>query len=142
MRLSPRLVAFGVTLVFGTAASAATVTSEQGEILVNSGSGFRAIKQTLEVSAGDQVMAKPKSAGRVVYAEGCVVRVSPGMVLTIAPNPPCTRTAQHIETQASMPPSGPPQGQNSGSDALFLGVVAVPTGMVLLSANKDKAASP
>jgi hypothetical protein len=141
MRLSPSLFAFGVVLAFGSAASAATVTPEQGEILVNSGSGFKSVKQTLEVSAGDQVMAKPKSAGRVVYSEGCVVRVSPGMVLTIAPKPPCARSAQHIETQASLPPPGP-QSQSSGSDAaLFLGVVAVPTGMALLS-NKDKAASP
>jgi len=141
MRLAPSFVAFGVAFVFGSAALAATVTPEQGEILVNSGSGFKPVKQALEVSPGDQVMARPKSAGRVVYSEGCVVRVSPGMVLTIAAKPPCTRSAQHVETQASMPPPGP-QAQSSGSDAaLFLSVVAVPTGMVLLP-TKDKAASP
>ena len=141
MRIAQRLCAFGTALLLGTAALAATVAPEQGEILVNSGSGFKPIKQTIEVSAGDQIMAKPRSTGRVIYSEDCIVRVSPGMVLTIAADKPCKRSAQHIETQASMPPA--PQAQASGADtALFVGVVAVPTGMALLSINKDKAASP
>ena len=143
MRVSPSFGAFLSAIFFGTAALAATVTPEQGELLVNTGAGYKPVWQSMQVSPGDQVMAKPKASGRVVYSDDCIVRVSPGMVLTIAPKSPCERTARHIETAAgSPPPAQTSQGPGGGNDVVpFLAVVGVPVGMALLP-TRDKAASP
>jgi hypothetical protein len=139
MRSLPVLIALGTAVILGTSANAATVTSEKGEVLVNRGSGYKPVKQPTEAAAGDRVMAKPKSSGRIEYPDGCVVKVSPGTVFTVVAKSPCQPSGLHIETQASTPPQPPPA---AGNDVLpFLGVVAVPVGMMLLP-QKDKGASP
>jgi len=140
MRISLGLIALGSALVFGTSALAATVTSEQGEVLVNRGSGYKPVTRPTQVTAGNQVMVRPKGRGRVVFPDGCTVNVSPGVVFTIAAKSPCQPSGSHIETVGS--PVQGPKVQNDGGDVLpFLAVVGVPVGMMLLPA-KDKAASP
>lgn len=140
MRVSLGLIALSSALIFGTSVLAATVASEQGEVFVNRGSGYKPVTQPTQVAAGDQVMVKPKGSGRVVFPDGCTVNVSPGVVFTIAAKSPCQRSGRHIETVGSPMPEQ--QVPDDGGDVLpFLGVVAVPVGFVLLP-NKDRAASP
>ena len=105
MRISLGLCAFAVTIIVVTGAVAATVTAEQGEVLVNRGTGFKPATQPMEVSAGDQVMVKPKGRGHVVYPDGCTVKVAPGAVFTVGDKSPCERRGSHIETAASTPPA-------------------------------------
>jgi hypothetical protein len=139
MRISLGLIALGSALVFGTSAFAATVTSEQGEVLVNRGTGYKPVTRPTRVTAGDQVFAGPKDSGRVVFPDGCTVKVLPGLVFTIGAKSPCQPTGSHIETVGSMQE---PKVPADGGDVLpFLAVVGVPVGMMLLPA-KDKAASP
>jgi hypothetical protein len=103
MRISPGLFAFAVTVIAATSAAAATVTTEQGEVLVNRGTGFKPATQPMEVSSGDQVMVKPKGRGHVVFPDGCTVKVAPGAVFTVGDKSPCERRGSHIETASSTP---------------------------------------
>jgi hypothetical protein len=140
MRSLPVLIALGSAVILGTSANAATVTPEKGELLVNRGTGYKPVKQPTEAAAGDRVMARPKSSGRIEYPEGCVVKVSPGTVFTVVAKSPCAPGGLHIETAASPPGQPPPPA--GGNDVLpFLGVLSVPVGMMLLP-QKDKGASP
>ena len=102
MRISVGLSGICLTLVFSTSTLAATVTSEQGEVLVNQGAGYKPVTQPTEVAPGDQVIAKPRSSGRVVFSDGCAVKVEPGSVLTITPQSPCEPRGSHVVTGGSL----------------------------------------
>lgn len=140
MRISPRLLAIGSTIIFATSAAAATLTSEQGEVLVNRGSGYKAVTQPVDVAAGDQVMAKPKGRGRVVFPDGCSVKVAPGVVFTVAAKSPCERRGAHIETVGSPKPNEVAQNDESYVLPSLL-AAGVPIAIMELRAN-SKSASP
>lgn len=139
MTIASRLLAFSSAVILAASAHAATITPDQGDVLVNRGAGYKPLKQPMEAAVGDQVMVKPKSQARVVFPDGCTVLVSPGMVFTIAAKSPCDPKGGHIETAASLPPVK--QAQGGDNDAPFFAVVGVSVGMMLLP-HKDKAASP
>jgi hypothetical protein len=64
-------------------AVAATVEVLQGQVSVNQGQGYKQIAAKSAVSTGDQVMAAPGGRGRIVYADGCALDVSPGAVVKV-----------------------------------------------------------
>src|SRR5262249_641925 len=106
---------------------AATVTAQQGQVLVNSGMGFQRVTGAVRADAGATVVANPGGMGKVVYPDGCTVAVEPGTVYTIALESPCK--------------TGTGFGMNGTT--LALGALAVGGGVtaaVLLS--KGKSASP
>ena len=140
MRFSLGLFAFAVTIIVATGAVAATVMTEQGEVLVNRGTGFKPATQPMEVSAGDQVMAKPKGRGNVVYPDGCIVNVVPGVVFTIADKSPCERRGSHIETAASTPPAVNAQTNESYAIPSLL-AAGVPIAIMQLR-DSQRSASP
>jgi hypothetical protein len=72
-------------------AFAATVTSLQGQIQVNTGTGFHRVPGTAQVEAGGAVMAGPGGLGQIVYSDGCKVPVRPGAVVVVASASPCAR---------------------------------------------------
>ncbi len=65
------------------AASAATLDSIQGEVLVNRGGGYEVVNGPTELKPGDSAMANPGGSAQVVYADGSVVPVQPGSVVTV-----------------------------------------------------------
>ena len=140
MGIGSGLLSLAFAFIISTSALAATVTPDQGQVLVNRGGGYKPVTQPVEASVGDQVMVKPKGQAHVVFPDGCSMLVSVGMIFTIGPKSPCEQKGSHIETQATLPPQqqAAPAG---GGDALFLSVAGVSAGMVLLQSN-DKAASP
>jgi hypothetical protein len=77
-------------LLFCSAASAATVDSIKGRILLNRGDGFEVLAAPAEANPGDKVMAGPGGSAKIVYADGCAVNVSPGAVVTVGAKSPCT----------------------------------------------------
>ncbi len=109
-------------------------------MLVNRGTGYKAATQPMEVSAGDQVMVKPKGRGRVVYPDGCAVKVAPGAVFTVAAKSPCERRGGHIETAGS-----PAPGENVPNDQSYvipsLLAAGVPIAIMELRDNQ-RSASP
>ena len=85
-----RAGAFTVAMLLGFTAQAATLDSIQGDVLVSrEGSGYRVARAPTLLKAGDSVLANPGGAARVLYDNGCVVRIQPGMVLNIAEGPVC-----------------------------------------------------
>ena len=110
---STAYTAFAVSIFLGFPASAATLDSIKGTVLINRGEGFRPLAGTAQANIGDTIMVSPGSSARVVYPDGCPVPVKPGQILTIAAESPCTAFAQ----------AGPPPRDDRDDDAGFwLGV--------------------
>lgn len=71
-------------LLSSPAWAAATIQSVTPEVSINRGQGYKElVTGATEASAGDQVMAGPGGHGKIVYADGCVVEVYPGAVVTV-----------------------------------------------------------
>jgi hypothetical protein len=123
-------VALSAAFAFTTSSFAATLSPGQGDVLVNRGTGYRPVKQTMEVSAGDQIMVKPKGEAHLTYPDGCTVLLRQGAVYIVTTQSPCVNKGNLYETPASL-----------SADAVFAATAGVSLGMVLLS-SKDKSASP
>lgn len=67
-------------------ADAATLIGPQGQVLVNSGDGYKPAIDNMELKPGDSVIANPGASAQIVYADGTIVPVQPGSVVTIAEN--------------------------------------------------------
>lgn len=77
-------------LAFDASAFAATtLTSIQGSVQVNTGSGFRPVTGSAHVTPGTSVMAAPGSSAEILYSDGCRTPVRAGAVSSVAPVPPC-----------------------------------------------------
>jgi hypothetical protein len=74
---------FGGLLLLATPASATTVEVLKGTVSVKQGDGFRQITSPTEVYRGNQVMTAPDGMARIVYPDGCVVKVGPGGLATV-----------------------------------------------------------
>lgn len=82
-------MAVALLLLMTSSASAATVTSVQGQTLVNRGQGFQPIVGSVQAGPGAQVVVNPGGQGQVSYPDGCSITVAPGDVYTITPASPC-----------------------------------------------------
>ena len=67
-----------------TAKKVATVNVVSGQVSINRGEGFKPVVKTTQANVGDQVMVRPDSQAKIVYAEGCAVDVNPGAVVGVA----------------------------------------------------------
>jgi hypothetical protein len=79
----------GCSLLFASAAGAATVEPVQGNLSLNQGQGFQPVNARINANVGDTVVVGPGGAAAVTYSDGCKVQVQPGAVTTIAPLSPC-----------------------------------------------------
>lgn len=95
MRLASIPFALVLALSFGGVARAATVNALQGQVLVNTGSGYRLVDGSIQLEAGATVVANPGAVAQVYYGGGCTVTVQPGSVYQIAAGVPCA-TAQSV----------------------------------------------
>jgi hypothetical protein len=137
------LVALAAALIVASAAQAATVTPERGEVLLNRGKGFVPVLQPTEAAPGDRIMARPRGAGRVAFADGCIVTVVPGAILTVAAKSPCERSGSHVETGGSLKDGPFEQPAADGRrDALPVVVVFGVAAGFVLAPTTDRAASP
>jgi hypothetical protein len=89
VRIASVSLALGVALSFGGIARAATVNALQGQVLVNTGQGYRLVDGSIQLEAGATVVANPGAVAQVVYGGGCAVTVQPGSVYQIAGGTPC-----------------------------------------------------
>lgn len=122
MRIASVSLALIAAVGLGAAARAATVRAVEGQVLVNSGQGFRLVDGSTSLEPGGTVVANPGAVAQVVYAGGCTVTVQPGSVYLIAAQPPCqtgesTRTGG-LSDRAGANKGGQPDdkaGQSGGS---------------------------
>ena len=125
-----------------TSAVAATVKPVHGTLLVNAGSGYKPLLVPMEVAGGSQVMANPGGRGEIAFADGCVLKVEPGQVVTIPHESPCVRQGQHDETGGSLKDGPVPEKRDHRFlvHGLLIGG-AVACGILCFN-DKDKPASP
>jgi len=85
-------LAMAFCIIAGNFAQAATLEGSSG-LRVNQGQGYIAANGA-NLKVGDTVRADAKSAGYLVYPDGCRVKVAPGSVSTVRANSPCSFKAQ------------------------------------------------
>lgn len=81
-------LAISAALLMVSSAHAATL-SASGSVMVNTGSGFKAVSGTVEVRPGDRILVGASGEARVAYTSTCVTRVAPHAILSILSSPPC-----------------------------------------------------
>ena len=74
-----------------TSAFAAQVTSIEGVLQVNTGSGFQKIARSTEVAPGGSVMVSPEGKAEILYSDGCRIPLGAGSVAVVAPVSPCAK---------------------------------------------------
>jgi hypothetical protein len=77
-------------MILCSAASAATVDSIEGRVLLNRGDGFQVLAVATTANPGDKVMASPDGSAKLRYGDGCVIDVRPGAVVSVGEKSPCT----------------------------------------------------
>lgn len=144
--------AFGLALVVGPGASAQSLQSVSGAVLVDTGEGFRAVSPAFALSPGMRVMVSPQGSADIAYANGCVQTVAPGRVVTVGNAAQCSaqenagnsaRTAEYIPTQGTQPPPDGFPGLPGGPLPFIIGagVIAGGAALAIGLSNKDKPAS-
>jgi hypothetical protein len=155
MQIARGLAAFVSAMALSWSSFAATVTPEQGIVLVNRGNGYQNVTEPSYVRPGDIVVVNPGGSAQLAYNDGCFVPVAVGLIVTVEAESPCATQGSMTPTQASGPPppgpgpypegSSPPQG--GGLIGLPDATMVVP-GLVLgavvlgVAFAKDKPASP
>lgn len=90
--------AFTLSMLMGFATQAATLESIQGGVLVSrGGSAYQAVAQPTQLRVGDSVIVNPGGGARVVFDNGCVAELEPGMVYTV----PETLSCQASDTTST-----------------------------------------
>ena len=79
----------GLAMMQFMAAQATTLNGITGGIFVSRGAGYHAVNAPIQLSPGNSVLANPGSSAKVVFDDGCVVSVQPGMVYTVPETSPC-----------------------------------------------------
>jgi hypothetical protein len=82
--------AFCAGMIVCSAASAATVDSIEGRVLLNRGDGFQVLTVATTANPRDKVMASPDGSAKLRYADGCVIDIRPGAVVSVGEKSPCT----------------------------------------------------
>lgn len=118
--------AIALILALPSTSWSATVSSVQGQTLLNVGNGFRLVQAPAQAGIGARVIANPGGQGEVQYEDGCTVLVNPGQVYTVARVSPCQTGA--------LPPA-------TTSLGLAAAIVGATVGAVILS-NGLNSASP
>ena len=85
--------------VYPLSAHAATLNGIVGGIFVSQGAGYQAARAPVHLKPGDSVLANPGSSAQVVFDDGCVVPIQPGMVFAVGETSPCIASA--------VPPASP-----------------------------------
>ena len=89
MKCVAAVSAFWLALWAGPCAFATTVTAEQGQVLLNTGQGYRLVQGSTNVNPGDMIVVNPGGLARIIYDDGCVREVRPPAVTAISAQAPC-----------------------------------------------------
>lgn len=90
LRVAMRLGAgFAVLVSCSVECFSSSVAPVNGQLSINTGAGFKNIKTTTSVKAGDMIMAGPSGKAELVYDDGCLVPVEAGAVVIVSAVSPC-----------------------------------------------------
>ena len=115
-------------------AFAATINATGGQVFISQGEGYRKVVGSTQAGPGARVVVNPGGSGQIVYSDGCVVEVAPGVVAVVAKHSPCGGGGA----------SGGGGGSGGGDAGMFaVGVAVVGAGVGAAALmGKDKSASP
>jgi hypothetical protein len=143
MKCVAAVSAFWLALWAGPCAFATTVTAEQGQVLLNTGQGYRLVQGSINVNPGDMIVVNPGGMARITYDDGCVTEVRPPAVTAISAQSPCQ------QQQKPSSPQDDSQGEHGGIGGISTTHVVLGTALVgggvaawLLLSGKFKPASP
>src|SRR5262249_6496031 len=105
MKCVAAVSAFWLGLWASPCAFAATVTAEQGQVLLNTGQGYRLVQGSAKANPGDTVVVNPGGMARITYDDGCTSEVRPPAVTAISSQSPC-QMQQKLSPPESEPQSG------------------------------------
>jgi hypothetical protein len=124
-----------LSLLAGSAVSAATLEGIQGEVMINTGAGYRFVSGVVELKPGDMVIANAGGTAQLMYGDGCTVPVQAGGFVTVSADSPCLTTQANGDGAPAINPT-----------TFTIGAVVVGAGVgaaFLLKGNSsDKPASP
>ena len=84
------IVALAFVMASSSMAQAATLAKADGDVLVNTGSGFQRGVLGQELKPGDRVMVGRQGGdATIAYDLACLERVQIGRVVVVQPNVPC-----------------------------------------------------
>ena len=86
-------------LLLTSLAQATKAVPIDGQVLVNTGAGYRVIVDAVELNPGDSVIANSHSLGSLVYPDGCRVEVVPGTIAWVRAQSPCAAAAAALATR-------------------------------------------
>jgi hypothetical protein len=127
------LAAATTTCLGASVLQAATLEAVQGQVLVNRGSGYQFEVGSSELKPGDMVIANAGASAHITYADGCVVPIEAGSVMTVAERSPC----------AAQSGGAPSFGLTPTTVGIGVAVVGAGVGAAaLFGGGGDKPASP
>ena len=135
--MRPAFILFAM-LVTCAPAGAATLSLAEGQVLVNTGNGFRQATVGQQLKAGDRVMVGPGGGNATIsYDFTCVARVPTGQVVTVSAGTPCNANSPTASPEAGIAnPTGIP------NTALIAGGVALAVGAGIGIYQLTKPSSP
>jgi len=101
------------TLLAGSAFAAdsvATLSAQEGTVLVNQGEEFVTATDAQALAAGDRVMVMEGASATITYADGCALPLIAGTLVELPAQSPCTGAV------VSMQQVGPTVAQAPGDD--------------------------
>jgi hypothetical protein len=126
-------------------ANAATVSGQNGTVLIGQGDGFAPLNAPAEVAPGTRIMVRPGGMATVTYAGNCVVRLGSGLWM-VQSSSPCPAGKTSIDFTSRMNQQTPPPGTPPVDPLLIAGGLAVGGGalyaVISSSNNNSKPASP
>jgi len=115
MKCVAAVSAFCLSIWASPCAFATSVTAEQGQVLLNTGQGYRLVQGSTNVNPGDMIVVNPGGMARITYDDGCVTEVRPPAVTAISSQSPC---------QAQQQTQGAPQDDTPGEQHGWLGGIS------------------
>ncbi|MGE3247183.1 MAG: hypothetical protein AB7F96_09705 [Beijerinckiaceae bacterium] len=107
----------------------AAIVSHEGVVMVNNGSGYRPASGSMSLVTGDRVLVTPKSKALLGYADGCMVPVNAGRLVTISRVSPCSVKAACTAQTAGACSSVLANGFGSGTGLVGGALPAVGTAL-------------
>lgn len=126
------------TGLFAGVAGAATLTPTAGEVMVNTGGGYKPVTSTVEVKAGDSILVNPGGSAQLAYGDCATYEINPGDVVYVAEQ-------ETIPCGAGGGTAGLGLGALGGGGGLVVGGLAVAVGVGIVagvSSGSDSPASP
>lgn len=85
------------SVAFAAQPGAATLSSQQGTVLVNQGEEFVTASAAQVLNAGDRVMVMEGGSAEITYTDGCVLPLAAGSMMSVSALSTCAGDVAKVE---------------------------------------------